>query len=353
MAHDLNCTAVRKHNRFWLAGAALTASALFLSGCSGSAGSASGNAAAGGGACNISADFPKGAIEVIVPFAAGGGTDSVGRMIAQQLAGRLGTQINVVNRTGGGGAVGNQALASAAPDGKTFGLVTAELSTLHHLGLTEVNPDDVTPISQFNADPAGITVAADAPYNNVKELLEYAKSNPGKLVASGTGHAGIWHVALVGMLLENGMAPDSIRWVPSAGSAPALQELVAGGVDISTASLAENNTMIESGRVKALGVMAPERIVDFPDVETLTEAGVNHTVESFRGLGAPAGIDGDIVKELECNLKEISESEEFVSFMKESGLGITYRNAADFKTFIKEDDVSKGEIIKKAGLDAQ
>lgn len=352
MPHDLNRTAGRKYNRFLLAGAALTASALLLSGCSGSAEGSSSNAA-GGGACDISADFPNGPIEVIVPFAAGGGTDSVGRMIAQELSGKLGTQINVVNRTGGGGAVGNQALASAAPDGKTLGLVTAELSTLHHLGLTDVNPNDVAPISQFNADPAGITVAADAPYNNVQELLDYAKSNPGKLVASGTGHAGIWHIGLVGMLLANDMAPDAIRWVPSEGSAPALQELVAGGVDISTASLAENSTMIESGRVKALGVMGPERVADFPDVETLTEAGVDYTVQSFRGLGAPAGIDGDIVKELECNLKEISESEEFTSFMKESGLGIMYRDSADFTTFINEDDVSKGEIIKKAGLDAQ
>ncbi|MFJ6280591.1 tripartite tricarboxylate transporter substrate binding protein [Arthrobacter subterraneus] len=335
-------------------GGILLASTLALAACSGGGGSDSPTAGgAAAGECDISADFPSGPIELIVPFDAGGGTDAVGRLIANELSERLDEQVNVVNRTGGGGVVGHQAIANAAPDGRTIGMATAELAMLHHQGLTDVNPEDVTAISQMNADPAGITVTADAPYETIQDLLDAAEANPGELVASGTGQAGIWHVALAGLLMEAGLEPDAIRWVPSEGAAPALQELVAGGIDVSAASLAENRTMIDAERVKALAVMSAEPAPGFDDVPTLADEGIDYEMGTWRGIAGPAGMDEDTVAELECHLGDIAEAEEFTSFMEESGLNINYRNAEEFAAFMAEDDAAKGEILEAAGLAAK
>ena len=338
-------------------GGILLVSTLALVACSGGGGSDSssaGGASESGGECDLSAEFPGGPIELVVPFDAGGGTDAVGRLIANELSTRLETQVNVINRTGGGGVVGHQAIANAAPDGRTIGLATAELTMLHHQGLTDVNPADVTAISQMNADPAGITVAADAPYETLQDLLDAAEANPGDLVASGTGVAGIWHVALAGLLMEAGLEADAIRWVPSEGAAPALQELIAGGIDVSSASLAENRTMIDAGRVRALAVMSSEPAPGFDDVPTLAEEGiVDYEMGTWRGVAGPAGMDEDTVAELECHLGNIAESEEFISFMEESGLIINYRNAEGVTAFMEEDDTAKGEILERAGLAGQ
>lgn len=335
--------------------AVLAATSLVLAACGGGDGGEGGAEATGtaAGACDLAENFPSGPIELIVPFAAGGGTDAVARLVANELSSALDTQINVVNRTGGGGVVGHQAIANADPNGRTLGVVTAELAMLHWQGLTDVSPEDVTGISQLNADPAGITVSADAGYESVHDLLDAIEANPGMLTASGTGQAGIWHVALAGMLMEVGLEPDAVRWVPSEGAAPALQELVAGGIDISTASLAENRAMIEEGRVVALAVMAEEPAIGFEDVPTLAEEGIDYAMGTWRGIGGPAGMDEDVVAELECHLEEITGSDDFIAFMEDAGLNFLYRDAEEFTAFMAEDDAAKGEILQAAGLAAQ
>ncbi|MGH3356488.1 MAG: tripartite tricarboxylate transporter substrate binding protein, partial [Nocardioidaceae bacterium] len=229
---------------------------LLLAACSGGLRQSADEGSSGAGSgCDRSASYPSGPVEMVVPWDAGGGTDSVARFVGAQLAKSLDTQVNVVNRTGGSGAVGHSAIAGAPPDGSTIGMATVEITMMHWQGLTELNHEQLTPIAQVNSDPAGITVRADAPWDDAKSLIEDARKNPGSLTASGTGVAGIWDLARAGMLMESGVDTDAIRWVPSDGAAPALQELVAGGIDVSFASLAENQTMLRSGRVKALGVM--------------------------------------------------------------------------------------------------
>src|SRR5699024_1949913 len=124
--------------------------------------------------CNdINTEYPSGPIELIVPWAAGGGTDGVARLIGDQLSEQIETNINVVNRTSGSGVVGHQAMADAEPDGQTLGLVTVEIGMMHHQGLTELTSEDLTAVSQMNQDPAGITVAADAQWETADELLTY------------------------------------------------------------------------------------------------------------------------------------------------------------------------------------
>lgn len=334
-----------------LAGAA--ALALVAAGCSGGTGGSSGGAASDAvQACNdVNADYPSGPIELVVPWAAGGGTDGVARLIGDQLSGQIGTNVNVVNRTGGSGVVGHQAMVDAAPDGQTIGLVTVEIGMMHHQGLTDISGEDLTAISQMNEDGAGITVAADAEWETAEELLTHIKENPGEVTASGTGQGGIWHLALMGMLLDNDIPLDAVNFVPSEGAAPALQELVAGGIDMTTNALGESKTMLDSGRAKALGVMGSERDPAFPDVETLQEQlGSDYSMSVWRGIAGPLDMEPTVVEELECHLGLIAESDEFNEFMTDSGLGVKYAGAEEFQTLMREDDAAKGEVMAEAGL---
>jgi tripartite-type tricarboxylate transporter receptor subunit TctC len=326
-----------------------TALALVLAACGGGGGG--GTAEQGGDSpCDTAPNFPRGPVELIVPWAAGGGTDSVARFLGTQLATKLGEQVNVVNRTGGGGAVGHSAIATARPDGSTIGLATVEITMMHWLGLTELTHEQLTAIAMVNSDPAGVTVRADAPWADTPALLEEARANPGALTASGTGRGGIWDLARAGMLLEAGLDANAIRWVPSEGAAPALQELVAGGIDVSTASLVENQTMIDAGRAKAVAVMSEERLPDFPDVPTLAEQGIDFTLAAWRGIAGPAGLPENIVNELGCHLDAIVHGPEYEEFLATTGFGMAWRGPADFAAFMAEQDAQKGEIMKAAGL---
>lgn len=350
----MSSSPARKSNRSSLLRiAALAGSAgLVLAGC----GSASSETAAGGagqageGACDKAPEYPSGPVELVVPWAAGGGTDGVARFVGNRLGERLDTQVNVVNRTGGSGVVGHSAIAHGNPDGSTIGMVTVELTMMHWQGLTELTYRDVTPIAQVNNDPAGVTVAADAPWQDVEALVADARKSPGSLTASGTGRGGIWNLAIAGMLIEAGAQPNAIKWVPSEGAAPALQELVAGGVDISTASLVENKTMIDAGKVEPIAVMADERDPKYPDVPTLKEKGINFEMSAWRGIAGPKGMDKDVVAELECHLDKIVHGKQYQGFMDKQGYGIEWKGAKAFGDFMAEQDKTKGEIMEKAGL---
>ncbi|MEE1650277.1 tripartite tricarboxylate transporter substrate binding protein [Brachybacterium sp. J144] len=352
MSRHSSARSPRPARRLMTGLASAAALALLATGCSEGGGGEGSVAADAIQACNdINADYPAGPVELVVPWAAGGGTDGVARLIGDQLSGQLGTNVNVVNRTGGSGVVGHQAMVDAAPDGQTIGLVTVEIGMMHHQGLTEISGEDLTAISQMNEDGAGITVAADADWQNAEELLAYIEANPGEVTASGTGQGGIWHLALLGMLLDNGLPVDAVNFVPSEGAAPALQELAAGGIDMTTNALGESKTMLDSGRARAIGVMGTERDPAFPDVETLQEQlGSDYSMSVWRGIAGPVGLDPTVVEELECHLGLIAESEEFNEFMTDSGLGVKYAGAEDFQTLMREDDILKGEVMEEAGL---
>src|SRR3954470_13567485 len=206
-------------------------------------------------ASGAQAAWPDRPVTLIVPWGAGGGTDATARIIGSLLEKELGQPINVINRTGGSGVVGHQAIASSPADGYTLGLITVEIAMMHWAGLTPLKPADYTPIALVNSDPAGVSVRADAPYKSVKDLLAAVKSNPGKFKASGTGQGGIWHLALGGMCSGQGIDPASVPWVPSQGAAPGLQDLVAGGIEFVTCSIPEARALIDAGKVKALAIM--------------------------------------------------------------------------------------------------
>ena len=155
----------------------------------------------------IAADFPSKPIKVYVGFSPGGGTDLIARTVASVAPEYLGQSMIIINKTGAAGTIAAKEVANAKPDGYTLGIATVEVVMMHWVGLTELTYKDYTPIGLYNADPAGVQVAADSPWNSVADLVAAAKANPGKFKGSGTSQGGIWHLALAGWLQAASSSP--------------------------------------------------------------------------------------------------------------------------------------------------
>jgi tripartite-type tricarboxylate transporter receptor subunit TctC len=296
--------------------------------------------------------WPVRPVQLLCPWAAGGGTDAVLRIIAVLLEKDLGQPFNVVNRTGGSGVVGHAAISQANPDGYTLGMLTAEICMLHWQGLTEITYKNYTPLGLMNNDPPGIQVNNTSPYRDVKALADAIKaSRPGQMKASGTGQGGIWHLALAGWLGAMGLPANHVRWVPSNGAAPAMQDLAAGGLDFTTNSVVEARAMLDAGRARSLAVMAGERITAFPNIPTLKEAmGIDYQTGAWRGIAGPPGIPAEARNAMDAALDRAFKSKEYQDFLNARGFGLVYASAGDFGTFMERADASLGDAMKAAGL---
>jgi tripartite-type tricarboxylate transporter receptor subunit TctC len=241
-------------------------------------------------------------------------------------------------------------MATAKPDGYTIGMPTVEITMMHWMGLTEVTYKDMTPIAMVNFDPAGINVLTKSPWKTYKDLENHVRENQGKLTDSGTGQGGIWHLAMAGWLKAIGLPPTAIKWIPSKGAAPALQDLMAGGIDMSTCSLPEAATLIDAGKVRPLAIMASEKDPKFPDVPTLKELGIEWTCGAWRGIAAPGGTPPEIVAVLEKAIATVVKSDDFMKFMKNRGYGIYWLDSAEFAKVLTRADKDNGEIMKAAGI---
>jgi tripartite-type tricarboxylate transporter receptor subunit TctC len=272
-------------------------------------------------------------------------------MIGSLLEKEFGVPVNVVNRTGGNGVVGHQAIASAPPDGYTIGLITLEINMMHWVGLTKLTYEAYTPLALVNADPAAIHVRADSAHASLSDLIAAIKANPGKFKASGTGQGGSWHLALAGMLKSQGITPTSVPWVPSTGAATALTDLAAAGVDFVSCSLPEADALIRAGKIRSLGLMAEKRAKNFPNVPTLQEAiGSDWKKGVWRGMVGPKDLPKDAAARYEASLKRIYETKEFQDFMSSRGFEPVWADAPKFADFMAKDNAEIGEILKEMGL---
>lgn len=297
------------------------------------------------------AAWPERPITLIVPWGAGGGTDAVARIIGAELEKDLKQPVNVVNRTGGSGVVGHQAIASGAPDGYTIGILTVEIGMMRHVGLTQLSGADYTPLALMNFDPNAVLVRTDSPIKTAADLLAAAKANPGKLKASGTGQGGIWHLGLARWLVDNKLPGNAIAWVPSNGAAPGLQDLLAGGVDVVSCSLPEARALIEGGKVRPLVLLGSKPDGIFPQVPLYTDAsGKMWNAGAWRGIAGPKGLPKDVADRLSASLKKIFDGAAYQDFLKARGFGALYAGAAEFGTFMAEKDAESATVMKAVGI---
>jgi len=305
--------------------------------------------------CSRSGTYPDRPITLICPWATGGGTDRVSRQVAVFLERDLGVPVNVVNATGGQGVTGHARGLQSRPDGYTLTMMTLELNMLHWRQLTKLTWQDCEPLMSVNEDPAAIFVRKDSPYQTVAELQAVATSDPGRLKASGTSALAAWHLALAGWLISQKLEPDSIVWIQSQGSAPALQELMSGGLDLVCCSLPEARSLLESGDIRCLGVMASQRMAlpVFAPYPTLKEQGSDWTLTGWRGIGVPKGTPVEIQDRLKASLRRMVagetqvNGETFPDFMDRQGFDHTWREGADFASFLKQSDEEFGRIFQQ------
>jgi tripartite-type tricarboxylate transporter receptor subunit TctC len=288
----------------------------------------------------MAADYPDKNIKLIVPFGAGGGTDAVGRTIANSAKSILGKSITVINRTGGAGAVGMSFGAQQKPDGYSLTVVTREIASLPQMGLMRHSADDFKLIRMVNLDPAVILVHQDSPYKNVNDLIKAAKAEPGKVKFASTAKPNFYLMALE---KDQGITMNAI---PYNGSSEAIPAVLGKHTDVTMVTPGEAISQIRSGQLRALGVMSKERIAFLPDVPTLKEQGIDVSTGTWRGIGAPKGTPDEIIEILGKAFDQAMASDEFKEFMQKGAMTIHNMNSAEFTQFVKDDTAALGKLIK-------
>ncbi|SNZ12038.1 Tripartite-type tricarboxylate transporter, receptor component TctC [Natronoarchaeum philippinense] len=301
----------------------------------------------GGGGGGDPESFPSQDIEMICPWAEGGGTDRTARALADMVQDELDASAFVTNQTGGSGSVGFNAISNAEPDGHTVGVLTVEICTIDHLGVADISPDDVAGVMQYNFDPASLTVHQDAPYGTLEEFVTYAENNPGEIRVSNSGQGAIWHLSAAGFAREAGIELDHIGYD---GAAPATEAVLSGEVEATTSSAAEVAPQVQDGPLEMLAFFGEERHPLFPDVPTLQESGYDFSMGAWRAIGVPTGVDEAIVGQLHDSYRSVYESNEFQQFMQDNGFGMVYRDTQEFEQFMDSEYERFGQLISELGL---
>lgn len=306
--------------------------------------------------CTKERPFPDQPITLICPWSAGGGTDRVSRQVAAQLEREIGVPVNVVNAVGGSGVTGHTRGALARPDGYTITMLTVELNMLHWRGLTALTYRDFAPLALLNCDSAALFVRQDAPYAALGDLEAAARARPDKMKVSGTAHGGVWHVAWAGWLNARGIDADAAAWISINGAGQSLQELMAGGVDVVCCSLPEADALLSGGKVRCLGLMAVERVPEFPQVPTFRELGHEWTLLGWRGMAAPRDTPPERLQVLSAALERVARSDEMATFMRNAGFNLTVEDPTEFaSTLAKQDelfhDILQGEAFRQVSAE--
>jgi tripartite-type tricarboxylate transporter receptor subunit TctC len=295
--------------------------------------------------------WPARPVTLIVPWAAGGGTDTVARIYAQGLERELGQPVNVVNRTGGSGITGHSAIAAATPDGYTIGMGTSEFANYRTLGLADFGPEKLDLLSRVAILPAGVTVQGQSPWSDFPAFAAALReSRRGQITGSGVGTGGSWHLAAAGMCRALGLPADHIRWIPSNGGAPALQDLVAGGIGVFTGSPVEAESLAAAGRVRVLAVMGEERLSTMPQVPTLREAGLAWTYANWFSLVAPRGIPAPVRGALLAAAARAHARAEVQDGLRARGIVPAWDGPEAFAGFVTNFAETSATLLRELGL---
>jgi len=296
-----------------------------------------------------SQQYPTKPVRIIAPFAPGGGTDFIARLIAQKLTERLGHQVIVENKPGAGGNLGAEFAVKSAPDGYTLLLVAGSYTvnpSLYKLSFDPVN--DITPVVQLSQGPFVVAVHPSVPANSLKELIELARRQPDKLSYASAGSGSITHLASE-LFLD--MAKVKIVHIPYKGTGPALNDTIAGSTQLIFGSVSTTLQFIKSGRLRGLAVTTPRRISALPDLPTVAEAGVpGYEVVLWHGLVAPKGVPRPIVDRLNREANEVLKAKDMGDLLGTDGVAPAGGTPEQFRALIKADIERWRGVVKQANI---
>ena len=293
--------------------------------------------------------WPTKPVRLISPFAAGGGTDAFARPLAQVLSQNLGQQFIVDNRAGAGGTVGADIAAKAAPDGYTFlvGAVHHTIAVSVYSKLPYDLEKDLVPVTMVAMVPSVVVVHPKVPINSVAELIAYAKANPGKLNGASAGNGTSHHLTLELFKVKTG---TQINHIPYKGAGPAMQDLLAGQVDLMFDGMGTSSPQIKGGRLRPLAVTTLTRAPGFPDVPTLQEAGVQGIdVTTWYALWAPHGTPPEIVNKMQQEVAKALASPLLKDVWAQNAATAGGNPPAEFGAFVKREVARWAEVAKASG----
>ena len=321
------------------------------------AAAAAATAALGGAALPAAAqgNWPTGkAITYVVPFAAGGTTDTLARLIGQQLGPALGTTVVVENKGGAAGSVGSEAAARAAPDGYTLlgGTVSSHainVSLYPKLGYDPLK--SFAPVTLIGTNPVVLVVAANSPHKTLKDVLAAAKAKAGGLSSASAGTGSSQHLAVELLAYKSGV---KFTHIPYKGSGPAIQDVISGQVDMMFDTTVVAAPHIQSGKLRAIAVTSPQRLASLPDVPTVAESGVNgladFQVQSWQAVFVPAATPAPVVTRLHDEIRKILAQPDMQNRLKGFGMEPADLPPAQVAAFQKAEVDKWAQVIKAANI---
>jgi tripartite-type tricarboxylate transporter receptor subunit TctC len=292
-------------------------------------------------------NFPAKPIKLICPWPAGGSSDAVMRALAESASKALGGQVIIENKPGASGMLGPNELVRAQPDGYTLSQVTIGVARLPHMQKMQFDPlKDFTYIACLTGYTFGIVVRADSPIKSVKDLVDFAKANPGKFTYGSTGNGTTPHLAFAEFASK---AKIDLTHVPFKGSADGLQALLGGHV-MSHSDATGWGPQVEAGTLRLLATYGSKRTKRWPNIPTLNELGYDTVSDSPFGIGGPKGMDPALVKKLHDAFKKTLEDPAVLASFDKYDQSVIYMGTEEYTKFIRDTFQSEKVVIERLGL---
>ena len=294
-------------------------------------------------------NYPNKSVRFVVPFAPGGGTDIIGRIIAQALGEALGQPVVVDNRGGAGSTLGTEIVAKSPADGYTllFGNISLAFNATLYQKLSYDAQRDLAPITLAAVQPNIVVIHPSLPAKNLREFIDLARANPGKYNYASAGVGSGTHLAaeLLKMLTKTNLVH-----IPYKGTGPALNDLVGGQVNMMVSTFASALPHVKSGRLRALGVTTTKRSPAAPDVATLIEGGVaGFDYSTWYGVFAPRGTPKPIIDKLHATTHKVLAREEIKNRLDGQGVDAIVNSPAEFAAYLKSETDKWGKVVKATG----
>ena len=294
--------------------------------------------------------WPSKPVKMVVPFTAGGSTDTVARIISEKLTARLGQPVLVENKAGAGGAIGSDFVAKSPADGYTYLVGTSSTMAIAPYVYTKLpyNPNrDLTPVTLLGIADIIIVVNADVPIRTTKQLLDYAKANPGKLTFASGGNGSISH--LLGEYFKS-MAKVDLLHVPYKGDAQMVTDLIGGQVSMAFGTAVAFLPHIKTGKVAAVAVTNPKRSTSLTDLPTVSESGVpGYEAVQWFGIAAPTGTPREVIQRMYAEIRAILDMPEVQKRFKELGFDVVGNKPEEFGEFLRAENAKWKKIAEIAG----